>query len=318
MDEELDDPDSPPLISDAAARLGTAYHAWRRTEDRLERLVELRAPELIIAQVTERRDDALAALRALGWEAGAVRVHHTPYDLDRRPLPSVDHVVRRALVLAALSERALLEEDGATDSITAQQAWARVLDPDFEPDERSLMRAPAGAWSADTTVQMSWLIEGASALAWAMGLAEVGAYDEMCRPSRVKAALGLGAVPATTGKLRARGELIAAYERLFAVHWRLVDYGIHPMTKHFPDLGIRGFWFGPLSVAEIPMVAVRDPAASENGAEEVEDLAIGGHAIAMSTEAARGKCTSIVTERRRALGWLLGLSASYADVPLDT
>jgi hypothetical protein len=195
------------------------------------------------------------------------------------------------------------------------------------------MSSAVGALSEDERVNSSWLIEGAAVLAWALGLGEPLAHDNQCTPSLVKKQLGflvpdrLTTPPAPV--LRSRKEIVEEFERLWAVHWRLTDYRIHPVPKQFEDLGKRPpFWFGPLATDGIPTASCRNPALAlpeveipgmvDVTADEIDDLAIRGHAISTATPDDRHQCESIVLERRRALGWVCGLAVRYSDVPMDT
>jgi hypothetical protein len=321
-----------PVVSDQSAKLGRAYHEWERHERNLARLKELAAPDLIIDGNVRLRDKSLAVLRSLGWASGPVRIHHTPYDLDRARSPTAARALQRALVLAAMSERAMLEAEGELKAIPALQEWARCLDDEFEPDERATLMS-AGSLSQRQKLESSWLIEGASALVWALGLGDPLPFDSMCKPSLVRKQLGF-LVPERlkTGvepMLRPHAELVVEFERLWTVHWRLTDYRIRPGIKEFEKLGGRSpFWFGPLAIDGIPTAMVRNPAQDEPEldiqgmadmtSEEVADMAIRGHAISEAPDDDRNQCESIVLERRRALGWVCGLTALYSDVPIDT
>src|SRR5258708_40166392 len=109
--------DKVPMVPAQAASLGRAYHEWQRHQQRLERFRDLNAPESVIETEVRMCRSALEALSALGWKSGAVRVHHTPFDLDRGNLPSASRVLLRARVLVALSERAICESEGKLESI---------------------------------------------------------------------------------------------------------------------------------------------------------------------------------------------------------
>lgn len=150
---------------------------------------QLDAPDLIIDGEIRLRNKSLALLRSLGWSDGPVRIHHTPYDLDRARSPTGARVVQRALVLAAMSERAMMEVDGDLKAIPALQAWAQCLSEELEPAEQTVLMAAPGSLSRQQLLQSSWLIEGAAALAWAVGLGELLPYDTMCKPSVVKTQL---------------------------------------------------------------------------------------------------------------------------------
>lgn len=316
--DELRIPDVP-MVSDRAARLGRAYHELRRREAHVERLQELAAPGLVVEAELRLRDRALAALRALGWDGAPVKIHRSPYDLEARPSPSPVQVHGRALALAALSERAALDEAGDADRVLALQAWARDLGDEIGPEEAAVIAASPGSLSLEQRIDASWLVEGAAALAWALGRLELSQYDQACATRRVKDALGLLAPLAGRQEkaLRGRAEIAAELERLFAVHWRLVDYRASPVAKAFAELGRRSpFWFGPLATEGLPTAQAR--ATGPGQGVVVEDLAIRGRPISEASAEEREECEGIVLERRRALGWLCGLADRYRDAPTDT
>lgn len=306
-----------PFVAEQSATLGRAYHEWQRRERNLVRLRELAAPDLIIESEVRLRDKSLEALRSLGWTGGPVRIHHTPYDLDRAESPAGARVLLLALVLASMSERAILEADGELEAIPELQDWAQCLDEEFQSSERAVVMSAPGTLSEQDLSQSSWLIEGAAVLTWALGLGEPLPYDRMCKPSLVKEQLGffepdrLTRISAPT--LRPRGEIVKEFERMWAIHWRLTDYRIRQEVMRFEDLAKRSpFWFGPLATDGIPTAPVRKPHV------EVADMAIRGHAISQATDEDRRQCESIVVERRQALGWASGLAVAYSDVSMDT
>lgn len=93
-------------------------------------------------------------------------------------------------------------------------------------------------------------------------------------------------------------------ERLFSIHWRLVDWRVSPKAIDFAEVARRST-FG----------LVTDDAMLLDG-----DLAIVGSPIAKAPRDAIGMTESIARERHQAGNWLVGDQPAqrYSDVGTDT
>lgn len=250
---------------------------------------------------------------------GGVGQQHTPYDMsglddELAPVaPSAERVARRALVLAAMAARSYLEGEGPSDDSAAFQRdmlrWLADVGAaaECEARERRVLDAPIGTLSRADAVNGSWDAEGLVVLAWALGCAELPAFDEECMPREVADALGFWQPRAETvlaaPALRAGDEIETLAERLLAVHWRLREYSLNPVPLDFPTFALRAS-FGPLDVSGLPFVE--------------GDLAIDGVPLGRVPEERWRACLSIAGERHRAANWLLGFEELYSEVTADT
>ena len=89
--------------------------------------------------------------------------------------PNAARVVRRALVLACVSCRGMIDRDANLEyAVRLNQAlseWLRTmgLEPELEPDEAALLRSPLGSLAPQQRVDAGWRSEGMYVLAWALG-----------------------------------------------------------------------------------------------------------------------------------------------------
>jgi hypothetical protein len=248
------------------------------------------------------------------------------YDGDGRPLygqtdpPSAERVARRALVLLAVSCRALLEDDAGTrnadeaDAMRRELAeWARTLDDELEPSERALLDTPIGRLDRRARIEGVWRGEGAAVLLWALGARELAAPDVSEHPYDHARAVGLlrfedGAlrpalVPALAQpRLRSDDELDWMYRRLLGLHWRAVEARVSPGRP----VDMRAFaadnFFGGMDLAGIALAE--------------GDVAVGGEPITRAKDT--GLFQSIALERHVAILWLTGQHATYSQIEPTT
>ncbi|MFO0686030.1 MAG: DUF4272 domain-containing protein [Sandaracinus sp.] len=227
--------------------------------------------------------------------------------------PSADRVADRARVLAALAARAFAEREPREQGqpwIDDLRAWlvATGVEHELEPDERETMFSIAhGALGARAATNATWRLEGAVVLGWALSAIELPPHDRVVEVPRLARALGILQAPPpaiATPRLRSPEEIHAMRERLFSIHWRLVDWRVSPKAIDFAEVARRST-FG----------LVTDDAMLLDG-----DLAIVGSPIAKAPRDAIGMTESIARERHQAGNWLVGDQPAqrYSDVGTDT
>jgi hypothetical protein len=225
--------------------------------------------------------------------------------------PSAERVLRRALALATTSLRGQLEYETVQREARLQHLREAVLRHgiagELEPDERQLLAAGIGTPTRQQATSASWRIEGLTVLAWALGVTELPAHDQLSGPDHavIMRWLFSATLPpqAATPTLRPAGELDAMRNHLLGVHWRLRDFGLHPRAMDFVDFA-RRCWFGGFDLRGLPVV---------DG-----DLAIGGVAIHRAAPEDVSRAKSIALERHQAINWLCGDAVRYSDVDTST
>lgn len=237
-------------------------------------------------------------------------VHDDDDDPEPQP-PSADHVARRALILAVVSCRGILELDPARDQ--AQQFWARVsawwnhldLASALEPEEAALLTCQFGTASRQAAVNASWRSEALAVLAWALGRAELPSHDVQVDPSAV--ANGLGFLQDSTvldaPSLRSPDELAEYSNVAFTIHWRLREFSLNPGTLDFPKF-CNTAWFGPLSLVGVRLLE--------------HDLAVGGSPISRAPVELVQMATSIARERHQVANWLVDASIPFSETDTST
>lgn len=107
--------------------------------------------------------------------------------------PSPARVAKRALVLCAVTMRAIAEAEAesAGDTYAQSRAWltAHGLDEELEPRERAFLDSALGTASDEEVAGGSWRAEGLAVLAWALGVAEVPGPEEEADPMEIWTAL---------------------------------------------------------------------------------------------------------------------------------
>ncbi len=236
-------------------------------------------------------------------------------DEEQEP-PDADRVARRALVLAAVAGRGLLEAhsreghaDGAAQLPYIGQ-WLQDLDlrSECEPEEWERITTPVGELDDQAMVDSTWRFEGLGVLCWALGLFDLPRYDTMIDVDELMAATGFldparGRAVLEKPRLRPGEELNEKANQILAFHWRMRDFSLRPVAMDFLEFG-ETCWFGPIST---------------DWAETVErDLALDGLPISMASEDTIGRCTSIAMERHVAINWLRGFSRIYSETDTST
>jgi len=125
-------------------------------------------------------------------------------DIDEEFLaPSAARVAARAIVLAAVMTRGMIESDGEGAVEERRGLLCRWLDNldvarELEDGESAIIRAPAGLLDRQGIVNASWRSEGMVVLAWSLGRVDLPGYDCQCDPVAVAGRLGFLAERAGT------------------------------------------------------------------------------------------------------------------------
>jgi hypothetical protein len=221
-------------------------------------------------------------------------------EVDRSEAPSASRVARRAAALAAVTYRAILEQEPPGDEI--EQARRDLLDwvgavgiqEELEPDEWKLLQRPVGKLDQRSQIDSTWKLEALGVLAWALGRYEIPPHDQLVETGPLWRSLGLldaelgrGLLAETT--LRSEDELRVLRNRMFAFHWRMRNYSIKPEVMDFAEFA-RTAWFGPLDLTGLALAG--------------GDLAIEGKRIDQAAPELVGRTHSAAMERHRAANWL--------------
>lgn len=226
--------------------------------------------------------------------------------------PDAPRVARRLLVLLALHIRAQLEylDDGAVDR---EHERTKLLDwiarggfaDEFSPDETS-PQVPCGALEAGQANDDWWRIEGATILAWALGL---GGYPPDAPADAIEALAEIAGWPSGVpgglverATVRHDAELRAAQNHQFFWHWRFVDQQVAPRHMDFAELG-RSAGFGRFEASEFRLVE--------------QDLAVGDVPISRAEPQVLAGFASAAAERHRAVNWLRH-GRSYGETDIST
>lgn len=228
--------------------------------------------------------------------------------------PAAERVARRALVLTAVTARAILEQDTANPETpkTYQDLLAWVedtgIDEEFEPEEREVLRRPPGELDQRQQVNSTWRLEGLTVLAWALGRFDIPPHDELVSLNPLWRSCGLldaeaARVLLANPTLRPVEEMATVRDRLFALHWRLRNFFVKPAAMDFADFA-RTCWFGPLDITGLPLVQ--------------GDLALRGERIDRASEDVFSSAHSASQERHQAANWLWEGPALYSEASVAT
>jgi hypothetical protein len=103
--------------------------------------------------------------------------------------------------------------------------------------------------------------------------------------------------------LKPRLEICMMRNRLFTLHWRLVNYRIHPGVMDFAEF-VRKCSFGPMDITGLRLI---------NG-----DLGLGRKRIDRAARDAFSCAESAARERHQAVNWLWEGPARYSGASTDT
>jgi hypothetical protein len=234
---------------------------------------------------------------------------------DAEDAPSAKRVARRALGMTALTVRAILEQDAAKDIKKGKEIHKDLLEwveavgiDDLEPDEWKVVQCKAGKLTDRMQIDSTWRLEGLVVLAWALGRCEIPPHDQLVDFNAMWKKLGIFDVDAAKAllkkpQLRSRSEINAIRNRLFALHWRLRNYGLRPEVMDFAEFA-KTCWFGPLDLNGLPLVK--------------GDLAIQGKRIDRASEDDLSCAQSAAQERHQAVNWLWEGPEQYSDASVAT
>jgi hypothetical protein len=227
--------------------------------------------------------------------------------------PSAGRIAARALVLAAVCCRALIEKDAGNPG--AEQLQKNVIEwlgrvgaaVEAEPSELDLLSTPLGGLDNRRQIDASWCSEGMVVLAWVLGHASLPAFYAECEPGDVANAMGfLGereTTPLQRPQMRDANEITRWEETYLTLHWRLRQYSVEPVPMDFAAYVSSCSW-GPLRLDELQLCE------GDLAIEEVRLDRIGYLEFR--------RTLSIVQERHRAFNWLIGWDRLYSQVTTDT
>jgi hypothetical protein len=230
--------------------------------------------------------------------------------------PPPDRVTRRALILGAVAARADMER---TPGVPATSAFRdRLLHwlseaglvAEAEPEEWSALSAVLGSWKQGQVVTASWKVEAAAVLVWALGHTELPRHDRTVTPAQVLAPLAFMSVEGARrmvgdAKLREDSELYHGYNRLWQIHWRLVEHRHKGGRVDLQEMRSRHDWWGRLDIPK--------DALGRDG-----DLVVGGHPLSKAGPREIAACNSIAVERHYAANWVIGTESLYSAISTDT
>lgn len=215
--------------------------------------------------------------------------------------------------MTVVAQRTFLEAHAASPGIEDVRrrilSWVvgKGLAAELEDAERAVLDAPAGSLDQKVAIKYSWRIEGAAVLAWAIGLYELPAYDMPADPDLLTKNLAIAGDGISdlisSAQLRDYEQLLVFANQMFSLHWRLVNFRLHPQKMDFATFA-REAWFGPLDISTLRLVD--------------NDLALGEAEIAGASQEMFDLCSDIGMERHRAANWLTGDHVVYSKVDIST
>ncbi|MGE3807486.1 MAG: DUF4272 domain-containing protein, partial [Gemmataceae bacterium] len=307
-------PPPPPAEAEAGEPVGAAWPAEPQEED--DGTPEPSATEEVDLYQTAELPAAIEDVSPDDEEdfySGAAGVETE----EQTPLipPKAARVARRAVVLAAVAGRGLLEQQDHSDHDTETQRqrllhWLEELGVADEPEEGEwqILRSAIGELEPQAAIDAAWRFEGLAVLAWALGLAEIPPHDKLVDPGQVLPAIGFlsqsgGRDFLDRAALRPVGEINGFAHHQFAVHWRLHEFAARPAHLDFADFA-NSTWFGPLDETRLRLL---------DG-----DLALGSHTLSHAPKEALDTALNTAQERHRAANWLCGFAQIYSLTDIST
>ncbi|REK15622.1 MAG: DUF4272 domain-containing protein [Planctomycetota bacterium] len=229
--------------------------------------------------------------------------------------PTADRVARRAIVLAALSNRGLVENeidthDSPRETCEAMIDWLHACGvvEEVEPDEWEVLQRPPGKLDQQAAIDAVWRLEGLGVLLWALGLYEPPPYDELVTPMELFGIVGMFDADAARDiiasvRLRSADELAAYQNHVTMAHWRLRDYSLRPEPMDFVAFS-KDCWIGTFDISRFRI--------------ENNDMMVGDAAIAEADPGDVVICQSIASERHLAINWIAGYSDIYSETDTST
>lgn len=293
----------PDLDPDGDERLPYLFAVTRHLDGVLFTPSSLRNAEGRILISADGEFDADAVLPRMPPVPPAVTGQEAVQDVEEPEPPTPERVTRRALALAAVTARALLEQDDPIEPWVAELhrdtlAWVEAIGirGELEPDEWKVLQRPPGTLDQRAQIDATWRLEGLAVLAWALGRFKLPAYDQLVNPQALIHSLGFPDAEAARQLLAAPSlqppaEQEALRKQLLGLHWRLRDFTLRPQAMDFRAFA-RDCWFGPLDISPFRLIG--------------DDLALGDHAINDAPEDVFQSALSSAMERHKAINWLTG------------
>ena len=234
---------------------------------------------------------------------------------DNLTPPEGDRVAARALVLAAVSCRGLIENEREADPQGAENLRQRFLpwldsigaSGELEPTEAVLLSTPVGELDRQATIDATWRSEGLVVLAWALQYAGLPSLYVLCAPEGIFNSMGFlqrrEQTPLAAPCLRNAEDLHYWADTYLTLHWRLRQFSLQPGPMDFVAFAAACKW----ATMRLNELEVKD-----------KDLAINGVRIDSVDGSTMQDIVSITQERRIALDWLLGFEPLYSQVTTDT
>lgn len=297
-------------------RLGFLYAVAKRLDGALFTPSALRDAQGRVLLSADGEVDAGAVLPKIPETLPDVTDGDDADDGESDPVPpTAERVARRALALAAVTGRALLEQEDPTDAMVRAKHQSLLLwideigiGDELEPNEWSVVQRPPGRLDERALVDSTWRLEGLVVLAWALDRFEIPAADELVAPDELLRSVGFLDVDAARDllaqpSLRTGDERERMHRILLGLHWRLRNYSLRPQAMDFRAFS-QNCWFGSFDASGIRMIG--------------DDLAIGKHPIAKAPADLVGRTHSAAMERHLAINWLGGSSVVYSETDTST
>lgn len=230
-------------------------------------------------------------------------------------VPSASRVAERALVLAAIGNRGLIENEAGEmdDPQGTGEAMCRWLvdsgvREEVEPQEWDILSTPVGELEWQSTANSVWRLEGLGVLLWSLGLYDLPTDDQLVSPPELFDLTQLfdpeGARRfIASAALRPANELSAYRTHILMLHWRLREFRLRPKAMDFVEFS-KDCWFGSFDVSDFSLVN--------------NDVALGGTAISDADPELLNLCGSITQERHTAANWLVGEAEVYSEIETHT
>jgi hypothetical protein len=235
-------------------------------------------------------------------------------DDDFEPVPpSAQRVAARALIMAVVSCRAMIEKDarkhGAEQLRQQLLPWLQTIGAadELEPMETNLIRTSLGKLDAKAVLNATWQSEGMVALAWVLGYSELPPVHRQCEPSDVANSMGFlddrEFTPLHVPRLRDEAEIDEMRDTCLTLHWRLRQFSFDSARMDFRGFAEKCEW-ASMRLTHLEIID--------------DDLAIDGVRIDKVEFKRWREVLSITQERHRAFNWLLGFETLYSQVTTDT
>ncbi len=227
--------------------------------------------------------------------------------------PSPERVAARALILASVSCRALIEKDagkpGADELRQKLLPWLESVGAaeELEPHERELIETDMGSLDPKKRINASWQSEGMVVLAWALGYSGLPIIYAQCEPSDVANNMGFlesrNGTSMNSPHLLDPSEIDVWRDTYLTLHWRLRQFSLEAKPIDFVKFVAECKW-GPLRLDHLQIIK--------------NDLGIDGKRIDKVDHRMLRHTLSITQERHQAFNWLSGNEQLYSQVTTDT